>query len=334
MNIAISGLGRIGKNFLRVLMSDKQALKGLSIKAVNIGPACLDTLAHLLTYDSLMGTYPGTIELKENTLLIDGHDMVVYAELDPAKLPWRKHNIDWVVDCSGKFTDRAGAQKHLEAGAKRILISAPAKEEDVTIIPGVNDVLFNAEKHAIVSLGSCTTNALAPMLKVLHDNFVVEQAFMTTIHAYTNSQVLIDVDCGADARRSRAAALNLIPTTTGATKVIDRVLPELSGKVHGHALRVPVAKGSLIDLSIITSKPLTPDAINSAFCQAHEGALNKIIDLTMAPLVSSDANGTEYSVIIDGLLTQAQGNMGKVFGWYDNEWAYSVRMKDFLLSVR
>jgi glyceraldehyde 3-phosphate dehydrogenase len=238
-----------------------------------------------------------------------------------------------VVECTGKFTKREGAQKHISSGAQHVLISAPAHDEDVTIIPGVNDAAFDAKKHRIVSLGSCTTNALAPLLKVLNDEFVIEQSLMTTVHAYTNSQVLLDVET-KDLRRSRAAALNIIPTTTGATKVVTKVLPELAGRVQGCALRVPVAKVSLIDLSFTTQKPISAPMINELFARAAlTQQLRSIIAITHDPLVSSDFSANPHSVTIDGLMTATSGDhMGKVFGWYDNEWGYSMRLKDFLLQ--
>lgn len=331
MRIAINGFGRIGRNFLRILLQDPNALKKIDIVAINIGPACLESLAHMFKYDTLMGTFNKPVTLEGNELVVGDYRINIIAECDPAKCPWKKMQIDWVVDCTGRFTKREGAALHLDAGAQYVLISAPAKGDDVTIIPGVNDANFDQKKHHIVSLGSCTTNAFLPMVKVLHDTFVIQQGFMTTVHAYTNSQVLLDVE-DHDLRRARAAALNIIPTSTGASRVLNVVMPELTGKIKSMALRVPVAKGSLIDLTFTSEKALTVHAINDSFLQASQSYLTGIMDITNEPIVSSDCNGTVYSVIIDGLLTDAQGHMGKVFGWYDNEWAYSHRLKDFLLA--
>lgn len=331
MRIAINGFGRIGRNFLRILLQDPNALKKIDIVAINIGPACIDSLAHMFKYDTLMGTFDQPVTLEGNELVIGDYRINIIAECDPTKCPWKKMQIDWIVDCSGRFTKREGAMLHLEGGAKYVLISAPAKGDDVTIIPGVNDANFDPKKHHIVSLGSCTTNALVPMVKVLHDTFVIQQGFMTTVHAYTNSQVLLDVE-DHDLRRARAAALNIIPTSTGASRVLNVVMPELTGKIKSMALRVPVGKGSLIDLTFTSEKVMTAHAINDVFLQASQTYLKGIMDITNEPIVSSDCNGTVYSVIIDGLLTDAQGQMGKVLGWYDNEWAYSYRLKDFLLA--
>jgi glyceraldehyde 3-phosphate dehydrogenase len=331
MRIAINGFGRIGKNFLRTILQDPEAKKKLEVVAINLGPAEPKLAGHLFKYDTLMGTYPGEVEVKDNMLFVDGQGIPLLQEMDPAQLPWKKLNVDWVVDCSGTCTKRDRAEQHIKAGAKKVLISAPAVNEDVTIIPGVNDTKYNAAQDVIVSLGSCTTNALMPILKVLSEKLGLQKAMMTTVHAYTNTQVLLDVD-DSDPRRSRAAALNIIPTTTGATKMVKKVMPELAGKVEGMALRVPVAKVSLVDLVFESDRSLTKEQINDAFKQASQKELKGILDITMEPLVSSDFSGTNYSVVIDGPLTQANGNLGKVFGWYDNEWGYSVRLKDFLVN--
>lgn len=332
MKIALNGLGRIGRNFLRVLLADQNASKVLDLVAINIGPAKKEGLATLLKYDSIMGTYKGSIVLEGDTLIIDGKPIQILAEPDPANLPWKKLEIDWVVEASGKFTKREGAEKHLQAGAHAVLISAPAKGEDVTIIPGVNDDEFDAKKHHIVSLGSCTTNAFAPTLKVLHEAFGIVSCCMTTIHSYTNSQVLLDVE-HKDLRRARAAALNMIPTSTGAATVVTKVLPALEGHVIAMALRIPLAKVSLIDLCAVTEMPVTPELINHAFENVALASMKNILGLTREPLVSSDFSGDPRSVIIDGLLTSTCGDfMAKVCGWYDNEWGYSERLKDFLIK--
>lgn len=333
LRIAINGFGRIGRNFLRGVMEDASALKKLRIVAINIGPAKREYVAHMFKYDSIMGTYAGNVILEGDELIIDGHRIKIIAEIDPAKVEWQTFTIDWVVECTGKFTKRDGASKHIQAGAHNVLISAPATDEDVTIIPGVNDGAFDAAKHHIVSLGSCTTNALAPLLKVLNDAFGIEHSFMTTIHAYTNSQVLLDVET-KDLRRSRAAALNMIPTTTGASKVVTKVLPELTGKIDGCAIRVPVAIVSLIDLAFTTQKPISRPIINDVFMRASsQGKLKNILAFTSEPLVSGDFEGDSHSVTVDGLMTATNGDhFGKVYGWYDNEWGYSMRLKDFLVS--
>lgn len=335
MRIAVNGFGRIGRNFVRALMQDAQARKSISLVAINIGPANRDTAAYMFKYDTLMGTFPGTVRLENQTLIIDDCAIPLLSESAPERIDWKKYNIDWVVECSGHFTHREGAQKHIDAGARNVLISAPAKDEDVTIILGVNDAAFNPQKDHIVALGSCTTNALLPLTKCLHDAFTITQGFMTTVHAYTNSQVLLDVETGdKDMRRSRAAALNIIPTSTGAMKVLGKIMPELEGKFKGIAMRVPVGKISILDVVIHTQKPISVDAIHEAIQKAAKGSMKGIIDLSMEPLVSSDYSGNNYSVVVDGLLTEAEGSMAKIVGWYDNEWAYSVRLKDFLVKVQ
>jgi glyceraldehyde 3-phosphate dehydrogenase len=361
IRIAINGFGRIGKNFFRVVMSDKFARQSIEVVAINIGPGNPDSVAYEVKYDTIMGAYHGVVRQEKNILFVGPENFCVahadaqqsvmrtqkeqsksdeqnmsqiqlFAESDPEKLPWKSLAIDWVVDCSGHFTHREGALKHIQAGAHAVLISAPAKGEDISIIPGVNDHAFKKDIHKIVSLGSCTTNAFMPMLKVLNDSFSIQQGMMTTVHAYTNSQVLLDVD-GRDPRKSRAATLNSIPTSTGAQRMLATVLPELADKVHAMALRVPVAKVSLIDLTIVTKKSLTKEAINSAFSQVASESMRNIAAVTDEPLVSSDFGGNSHSVIIDSLLTDVCGeHMAKVFGWYDNEWGYSSRLKDFLLK--
>ncbi len=329
--IAINGCGRIAKNFLRAIMLDPVGVRKLNIVAINIGPGCLENVALLMKYDTIMGPFPGTVEQRDNFLIVDGHEIELIKELDPLQINWKKYDIDWVVDCSGKFTTREGAEKHLKSGAKAVLISAPAKGEDVAIVPGVNDYMFNKDKDKIVSLGSCTSNAFFPTLKILNDECGFEYGHMTSVHAYTNSQVLLDVD-GQDPRRARAAALNIIPTTTGAAKMVGKVIPELVGKVDATAIRVPIGIVSLLQLTFTSNKKLTVQSINDAFANAAVTNLKGIIDIIMEPLVSSDFAGTDYSITIDGLLTKVMGPLATVSGWYDNEWAYSVRMKDFLLS--
>ena len=333
IRIAINGFGRIGRNFLRILMLDPELSAHIEVVAINIGPGNLDTVAHMFVYDTLMGTYPGIVAHEDNHLFIDDEDILLFAQKDPAEINWGKLNIDWVVDCSGAFTHREKAQTHLDAGAKHVLISAPAHGEDVSIVLGVNEEKFNPSKDRIVSIGSCTTNALMPTVKALHDAFSITEGYMTTVHAYTNTQVLLDVEKDSDLRRSRAAALNIIPTSTGAAQMVGSIMPELKGKIEGMAMRVPVAKVSIIDFSFLAQKKFTVQTINEAFIAAGNGRMKGIMGFTDEELVSSDFAGTHYSVVIDGLLTATVGNLGKVYGWYDNEWGYCERLKDFLLYV-
>jgi len=331
MRVAINGFGRIGRSFLRVLFNDPEALKKIEIVAINVGPARRDSVAHMFKYDTLMGNFKGSIVVEDNNLIVDGRRIALIAECDPARINWKKYDINWVVETSGFFTQRDMANKHLTAGAYAVLISAPAHDEDVTIIMGVNEQAFNKEKDRIVSIGSCTTNAIVPMLDILDKVFGVECGSMTTIHAYTNTQVLLDVE-DTDMRRSRAAALNIIPTTTGSAQLIGTILPQLKDKITATAVRVPVAKVSLIDLVFESRIPITSDAINDACKKAQKGYLKGIMDVTVDPLVSSDFSGNPYSVIIDCMLTKTTGTMGQLFGWYDNEWGYSERLKDFLMK--
>ncbi len=330
VTVAVNGFGRIGRSFLRALFSDVEALKKINVVALNIGPARPEFVAHSFKYDSSMGTFPGSVVMKDNILSINDHRIRIYAEKDPLALNWKKDGVAWVVDCSGKFTKKADAQKHINAGAQHVLISAPSQDADITMILGVNSAAYKGQQ--VVSLGSCTTNAVAPIFKVLQATCGVESAYMTTVHAYTNDQVLLDVE-GSDIRRSRAAALNIIPTTTGALKTVAQVMPELAGKLEGCSLRVPVAKVSLVDVSFVMQKKMTVQALNDAFIKASKTDLATIIHFSDQELVSSDYAQDNRSVIIDGSLTQVVGSLGKVFGWYDNEWGYSCRLKDFLLTV-
>jgi glyceraldehyde 3-phosphate dehydrogenase len=332
VTVAINGFGRIGRSFLRTFLCDHQAQKKLNIVAINIGQAALEETALLFKYDTIMGTYPASVSFENNELIIDTKRIRIVAQKDPQRLPWKELAVDWVVDASGHFTHRKDALLHIQAGARNVLITAPAKDEDVTIIPGVNDAAFNPILHHIVSLGSCTTNAVIPTLKVIDDAFGIQYGCMTTVHAYTNSQVLLDRE-GEDIRRSRAAALNIIPTSTGAMNMITKIIPHLSNRIQTTALRVPVAIVSLIDLTFIAQKPVTCATINQAFSDAQKN-MPGIVAVSKEPLVSSDFKGNEHSVIIDSQLTAVSGtSMGKVFGWYDNEWGYSTRLKDFLTTI-
>jgi glyceraldehyde 3-phosphate dehydrogenase len=318
MKIAINGFGRIGKAFLRSVLQENG--KGLSVVAINTGPSPIKHINTFFKYDSVLGTFPKDFP----------KDIQIYSESDPSKLPWKKLDIDWVVEASGKFTTKERASAHLEAGSKKVLITAPATDEDITIIPGVNDEKYDAAKHKIVSLGSCTTNCFAPIVKVLTESFDLQQGFMTTIHAYTNNQALLDSE-HKDPRRGRAAACNIIPTSTGADKVITKIYPELAGKLQGAAIRVPVPLGSLVEFTFTTKNGLTVEKINQAFKSAADSSLKNILSYSSDPIVSSDVIGTTYSCIFDSSLTKANGTMGEVSGWYDNEYGYSCRLRDFLL---
>ncbi len=331
MRIAINGFGRIGRNFLRALVKDPRACKKIECVAINIGPADIQSLVHMFKYDSLMGTYPGKVNLDNTKFTVDDHSFDVIAECSMDNLPWKQLGVDCVVECSGQATKREKAQKHIDSGARYVLISAPAKREDIACIPGVNHTLFDPQVHHIISLGSCTSNAFFPLLKILHDKYGIEQGFMSTVHAYTNSQVLLDRESG-DLRRARAAGLNIIPTTTGATEMTAKIIPELSERINGMAIRVPVAKVSFIDLACTVKKiPLSIKDLNAYIeTTAEKEPMQGIIGITHAPLVSIDFYGDDRSVIVDGQLTMIQGNLVKVCGWYDNEWAYSVRLKDFV----
>jgi len=332
MRIAINGFGRIGRNFLRALSADRRAREELEMVAINLGPAKPSFAAHMFKYDTLLGKYSGSVELRADQLVVDGHAIQLLSETDPAKIGWGALGVDWVVESSGHFTTREGAEKHLDAGAKAVLITAPATGADATIIPGVNEDRFDPSKEKIVSLGSCTSNAVIPVLKVLNDTFSVRAGCMTTIHAYTNTQVLLDVE-DSDERRSRAAALNMVPSSTGATRVIGEVLPELAGRVSGVAVRVPIAKVSLIDLVVDVATSTKPEAVNDSLRAASLERMKGVLEVCVEPLVSTDFYGDDHSVIVDALLTKAHDNMIQLFGWYDNEWGYSVRVKDFLLYV-
>jgi glyceraldehyde 3-phosphate dehydrogenase len=325
IRVGINGFGRIGRNFFRA----QHALGAdLEIVALNdLGDA--KTMAHLLRYDSNLGPFEGEVELADGVLRAAGEEVKMLSERDPAALPWGDLGVDVVVESTGIFTDREGAQKHLDAGAKKVLISAPAKDPDITLVLGVNDDAYDPDTHHIVSNASCTTNCVAPLAKVLHDLGEIESGFMTTIHAYTNDQVILDFP-HKDLRRARAAAINLIPTSTGAAKAIGLVLPDLQGKVDGIAVRAPVATGSLTDLVVQLGRDTTVEEVNGAYRAAAEGTLQGIVQYTEDPIVSTDINGNPYSCIFDSELTMAHGNFVKVFGWYDNEWGYSCRCVDVI----
>ena len=323
--IAINGFGRIGRLVLRTLLERHK--NELTVVAIN-DMAELKTNAHLLRYDSTYGIFPGKIEVGEGVLRIDGNNVVVLNEKDPARLPWKQLGVDIAIESTGVFTDGAQVRAHLDAGAKKAIITAPATNEDITLVLGVNDSSYNPHKHHIVSNASCTTNCLAPVAKVLHDNFGIERGLMTTTHAYTNDQRILDL-MHKDLRRARAAAMNIVPTSTGAAKAIGLVLPELKGKLHGLSLRVPTSTVSVVDLVVDLKKSATVETVNNALKQAADDKMNGILAYCDEPLVSSDFRGNSASSIVDALSTVVlEGKMAKVLSWYDNEWGYSCRVGD------
>jgi len=334
MKVAINGFGRIGRNFFRVSLNDKEFQEKFEIVAIN-DLTDSKTLAHLLKYDSVHGILNNKIESTENTIIVDGKEIKVFAEKDPANLPWKELGIDIVLESTGFFRDRVGAGKHIVAGAKRVIISAPSKGEQYIkqIVLGVNEEMFdkNNGEDAILSMASCTTNCLAPMVKVLNDNFGIEQGFMTTVHAYTNDQKILDLP-QKDLRRSRACAVSTIPTTTGAAKALGEVIPEIKGKLDGMAIRVPVADGSITDLVVNLKTETTVEEINKKFSEEAQ-KLKGILEYTEEPLVSIDIVGNPHSCIFDALSTKVIGKQVKVLGWYDNEWGYSSRMVDLMKFI-
>ena len=326
--VGINGFGRIGRNFFRAHLERDGDFE---IVAVNdLGDA--KTMGHLLQYDSVLGPLDERVEVGDGVIKAGDAELKVLAERDPANLPWGELGVDIVIESTGHFTKRDDAQKHIDAGAKKVLISAPATEPDATFVLGVNDDEYDPEKHHVISNASCTTNCVAPMAKVLHDTFGIEQGFMTTIHAYTNDQVILDFP-HKDLRRARAAAINLIPTSTGAAKAIGLVMPELKGKVDGISVRAPVPTGSITDFVVRLSREATKEQINEAFRGAAGGRLDGLLRYSDDALVSTDIQHSAYSCIFDSELTMANGAMAKVFGWYDNEWGYSCRLVDLTAKV-
>ncbi len=329
VKIGVNGFGRIGRNFLRAA---KKRGADIDIVAVNdIGNT--PTLAHLLKYDSVHGRYQGTVEVTSNGLRIDGDELRVTAERNPADLPWKELGAEIVIESTGLFTDREKCQAHIEAGAQKVIISAPAKGEDITIVMGVNDSSYDGATHHVISNASCTTNCVAPMAKVLDDAFGIEQGFMTTVHAYTNDQNLLDLP-HSDLRRGRAAAVNITPSSTGAAKATALVLPHLKGKMDGLAMRVPVPDGSVTDLVATLSRAATVEEVNEAFRAASltPGLSGRLV-YTEDPIVSSDIVGSDASCTFDALSTMSMGSVVKVIGWYDNEWGYSNRLLDLVELV-
>lgn len=330
--IGINGFGRIGRQVFKKIYEDYQGV--LDVEAVNdLMP--VETNAHMLKYDSTYGRFPGEVEVKDGDMYIDGEKLKSYAERDPAKLPWGQLGVDIVLECTGIFRDRASAAKHLDAGAKKVIISAPGKGVDGTFVLGVNVDSYDPATMHVISNASCTTNCLAPAAKALNDAFGIEHALMSTIHAITNGQAILDT-AGKDMRRSRTAMSNIIPTTTGAAKAVGLVLPELDGKINGMAFRVPVVTGSVVDLTAVVSRNVTVEEVNSALKAAADAdtQLGAVLDFTMEPLVSTDFIGSEASSTIDGLSTDViGGNMVKLVTWYDNEWGYSARLADLAAVV-
>ncbi len=332
--VAINGFGRIGRNFLKAALKNQKFLERFEVVAIN-DLTSADMLAHLFKYDSVFGVFQGDVHAEGNKLVINGMEIEVLSNPDPAKLPWKEYGIDVVLESTGRFRDREGASKHLQAGAKKVVISAPAKNPDVTIVLGVNHQVYDPEKHVIVSNASCTTNAFAPVVKVLKENFGLIEGMMTTVHAYTNDQRILDFP-HRDPRRARAAAVNIIPTTTGAAKAIMEIFPELKGKLHAMSMRVPVPDGSVVDFVALLEKEITKEEMDAAFKKAAEGELKGILQFVDEPIVSSDIIGNPHSSIYDSLASSVIGeksNMVKVISWYDNEWGYSNRLVDLMVYM-
>ncbi len=332
VKVGINGFGRIGRQVYKAIYESYRGV--LDVEAVNdLMPA--DTNAHLLKYDSTYGRFPGQVEVRDGDIYVDGEKLKSYAERDPANLPWAELGVDIVLECTGIFRDRTTAGVHLNAGAKKVIISAPGKKIDGTFVLGVNEDAYDPARHHVFSNASCTTNCLAPVAKVLQDAFGIKRALMSTIHAYTNDQRILDL-AHKDLRRARAAGINIIPTTTGAAKAVSLVIPELEGRFDGMAFRVPVQTVSVVDLIAELERDVTVDEINGAFKAASEGSgwMGKVLGYTEEPLVSTDFIGSDYSSTVDALSTQViGGNLAKVVSWYDNEWSYSVRLADLAAYV-
>jgi glyceraldehyde 3-phosphate dehydrogenase len=327
IRIGINGFGRVGRQFLHFDL----AAAGLEVVAINdITDA--PTLAHLLKYDSIHGRFAGEVRATPNSIVVNGREILIHAEKDPDKIPWAQHGVQIVVESTGKFVDRAGASRHLAQDVKKVVISAPAKEPDVTIAYGVNTEAYDKARHAIVSGASCTTNCLAPVAKVLHESFGIVHGVMTTVHSYTNDQRILDLP-HKDLRRARAAALSMIPTTTGAAKALKDVLPALKGKLDGLAVRVPTSNVSLVDLSVRLERPATRDVVNEAFRKAAAGPLAGILGVTDEPLVSIDFNNDRHSGVVDLGTTVCVGDLAKVLAWYDNETGYTNRLFDLVAHI-
>jgi glyceraldehyde 3-phosphate dehydrogenase len=326
VKVGINGFGRIGRNIFRAAAENKN----IDFVAINDLPVPVTSLAHLLQYDSILGELKVNIEAKDDMLVVNGKEIKVMNYKDPAEIPWGNMGVQIVVESTGVFTEKEKAMKHIQAGAKKVIITAPAKNEDITIVLGVNENMYNAQKHQVISNASCTTNCLAPVAKVLIENFGIKSGLMTTIHSYTNDQKVLDL-VHKDLRRARAAALSMIPTTTGAAKAVSLVLPELKGKLDGLAIRVPTPNVSLVDLVCIVEKDTSKEEVNRAIKEAAEGKLNKVLEYCEKPLVSKDFNGNPKSSIVDAALTNViDKRLVKVLSWYDNEWGYSCRVVDLI----
>jgi glyceraldehyde 3-phosphate dehydrogenase len=328
VKVGINGFGRIGRNFFRAALASNANIEVVAVNDLTD----IETLAHLLKYDSILGRLNLPVSHNENSITVGAKTFRVFAEKDPAALAWGSVGADIVIESTGRFTKATDAGKHMVGGAKKVVISAPATDEDVTLVLGVNDGAYDPAKHNIISNASCTTNCLAPMAKVLHENFGIVRGFMTTVHAYTNDQVILDFP-HKDLRRARAAATNIIPTSTGAAKAIGLVLPELKGKLDGYALRVPVPTGSVTDLTVELSKETTAAEVNAAMKKAADGPLKGILYYTEDPIVSTDIVTDSHSCIFDAGITKVIGNQVKVAGWYDNEWGYSNRLVDLMTFI-
>ena len=328
LRVGINGFGRIGRNFLRTCLGQE----GIEIAAINdLTDAA--SLAHLLKYDSVMGIFDADVQAKDNSIIVNGKEISISSIKDPAQLPWKDLNVDIALESTGHFIDRDGASKHLTAGAGWVIISAPAKEPDATICMGVNEETLDVSSHKIISNASCTTNCLAPIAKVIDQKFTIKRGLMTTIHSYTNDQRILDFP-HKDLRRARAAAISMIPTTTGAARAVGLVLPHLKGKLDGMAIRVPTPNVSVVDLVADIGKEATAESVNAALKEAADGPLKGILQYSDGPLVSIDVNGNPHSSILDAPLTKVlEGNMVKVLSWYDNEWGYSTRLKDLMLYI-
>ncbi len=332
MKVAINGWGRIGRLVFRAALQDKS---DIDFVAINSHAAEASWMAHLLKHDSVHGMQQGDIIAEKDSLVVNGKELRIFAEDDPEKLPWGDLGVDLVVESTGKFRSRDEASKHIDAGCKKVLITAPGKDPDVTIVPGVNEEMYDPTTHNIISLASCTTNCLAPVVKVLNDKFVMNKGFMTTIHSYTGDQKLLD-GRHKDLRRARAAAMAIVPTSTGAAASIGIVLPSLAGKMDGISLRVPTANVSIVDLVAELGRDVTRDEVNSAFEEASKSSLNGILNVTYEPLVSTDYIGSDYSAVVDAEYTNVmggKGNLVKVLAWYDNEWGYSCRVVDAIKKI-
>lgn len=325
VRVGINGFGRIGRNFFRASLGDPD----IQFAGIN-DLTDSKTLSHLLAFDSVHGRFQGTVEAGDDHLLVDNRRIKVFAERDPKELPWKDLGVDVVVEATGRFTDREGASRHLSAGAPRVVISAPGKNADLTVVLGVNEHSYDPKSHHVISNASCTTNCLASVAKVLLENFGIDHGYMTTIHSYTNDQQLLDLP-HKDLRRARSAGLSMIPTSTGAAKALHLVIPELKGKLDGVAIRVPTPNVSLIDLGVETERDCDVAGVNAAFAKAAEGPLNGLLGYSEAPIVSIDLNGSSYSAVVDAPLTTVMNRrFVKVFAWYDNEWGYSCRLRDLV----